>query len=167
MAANGHGEPPAKRQRIESCHFTEHFTDAEIDNTRIREIRAIMSPQLLMQELPMTVESKDTVLKGRSDVQAIIQGRDDRLIVIVGPCSIHDPKAALEYARRLKTEKERLGKDLCLVMRVYFEKPRTTVGWKGLINDPALDESYMVNTGLRMGRELLQTLNHGYRAFHG
>lgn len=143
-----------------ASHFTEHFTDAEVDNTRVREIRAIMSPQLLMQELPMTLESKETVLRGRREIQSIIQGRDDRLIVIVGPCSIHDPAQALEYGQLLKVEKERLGKDLCIVMRVYFEKPRTTVGWKGLINDPALDDSYMVNTGLRMGRQLLQNLNH-------
>jgi len=159
MASNGHvEEPPSKRSRVST--FTEQFTDPDVDNTRVKEIQAIMSPQLLMQELPMTEEGKATVLQGRADMASIINGKDDRLIVIVGPCSIHDPKAALEYAQRLKAEKEAHGKDLCIVMRVYFEKPRTTVGWKGLINDPALDESYMVNTGMRMGRELLQKLNH-------
>merc|ERR1719310_1235739 len=119
-----------------------------------------MSPQLLLAELPMTSAGRETILRARDEISDVIQGKDDRLIVIVGPCSVHDPKAALEYARRLCPEKERLKKDLLIVMRVYFEKPRTTVGWKGLINDPALDESYMINTGLRMGRKLLQEVNH-------
>merc|ERR1719428_1521220 len=119
-----------------------------------------MSPQLLLAELPMTCTGRETILRARDEISDIIQGKDDRLIVIVGPCSVHDPKAALEYAQRLVPEKARLSKDLLIVMRVYFEKPRTTVGWKGLINDPALDESYMINTGLRMGRKLLQEVNH-------
>lgn len=152
------GEPAPKRARVE--HFTEHFTDPDIDNVRVKEIRGVLSPQLLLAELPATNTGKETVKKGRKDVQNIIQGADDRLIVIVGPCSVHDPAAALDYATRLKAEKARFEKDLCIVMRVYFEKPRTTVGWKGLINDPALDESYLLNTGLRVGRKLLQNINH-------
>lgn len=167
MALNG--APPAKRKKIEEggytprereAHFTEHFTDPDVDNVRIKEIKAVMSPQLLLAELPVTCTGRETILRARDEISDIIQGKDDRLIVIVGPCSVHDPKAALEYAQRLVPEKARLSKDLLIVMRVYFEKPRTTVGWKGLINDPALDESYMINTGLRMGRKLLQEVNH-------
>jgi len=118
-----------------------------------------MSPQLLMAELPMTREGKATVMRGRSDVQAILHGDDDRLVVIMGPCCVHDPSAALEYAQRLKAEACRLAGDLCLVMRMFFEPPRAT-DWKGLIFDPALDQSFMVNTGLRMSRKLLQEINH-------
>merc|ERR1719310_2451836 len=119
-----------------------------------------MSPQLLLAELPMTSAGRETILRARDEISDVIQGKDDRLIVIVGPCSVHDPKAALEYAQRLVPEKARLSKDLLIVMRVYFEKPRTTVGWKGLINDPAMDDSFMINTGLRIGRKLLQNINN-------
>lgn len=157
MACNDMAEPEAKR--LKSGHFQEHFTDPEVDNQRIREVRAIMSPQLLIQELPLTKHSKETVLKARQEASRIVRGEDDRLLVIVGPCSIHDPEAAFEYAGRLKSEMERFQEDLFIVMRVFFEKPRTTVGWKGLINDPALDDSFMVNTGLRMSRKLLQRIN--------
>lgn len=159
MTVNDKAEPEAKRQKIDH-HFHEHFTDPEVDNLRIREVRAIMSPQLLMQELPLTQNTRETIVKARRDAARIVKGEDDRLLVIVGPCSVHDPEAAVEFAGRLKEEQERHQDDLCIIMRVYFEKPRTTVGWKGLINDPALDYSFMVNTGLRMGRKCLQKINN-------
>ena len=126
------------------------------DDLRIERIRPLLPPAILMEELPLTDHASATVAHGRQQAVRIIGGDDDRLLVIVGPCSIHDPSAALEYARKLKVEAERLAADLCVVMRVYFEKPRTTVGWKGLINDPHLDNSFAVNEGLRIGRRLLR-----------
>lgn len=161
-------EPETKKPRVAtreeldvgSQHFMEHFTDPDVDNLRIREVRAVMSPQLLLAEFPMTIAGKETVMKARRELQDIIQGKSDRIFVVVGPCVVHDPGAALEYAQRLRAEQLRLASEICLVMRVFFEKPRTTSGWKGLINDPALDQSFMVNTGLRVCRRLLQEINH-------
>ena len=128
------------------------------DDLRIGGLRPLLPPAILMEELPITEEAANTVSRARNEVAAIIQGRDDRLLVVVGPCSIHDTRATLEYAQRLRQKVAGLGGDLCLVMRVYFEKPRTTVGWKGLINDPNLDGSFAINQGLRVGRRLLLDL---------
>jgi 3-deoxy-7-phosphoheptulonate synthase len=129
------------------------------DDLRIREIKELSPPSHLIREFPCTDEFGQVVFAARSALHAILHGMDDRLIVVIGPCSIHDPKAALEYARRLKAERDRLRDDLEIVMRVYFEKPRTTVGWKGLINDPDLDGSFRINHGLRVARELLMEIN--------
>lgn len=111
-----------------------------------------------MEEIPLTDSASTTVALGRKAMAEILSGRDDRLIVVIGPCSIHDVAASTEYARKLKVEADRLASDLLVVMRVYFEKPRTTVGWKGLINDPRLDGSFRVNDGLRLGRAFLRTV---------
>jgi 3-deoxy-7-phosphoheptulonate synthase len=129
------------------------------DDLRIREIKELSPPAHLIREFPCAEEVGQVVYGARSALHAILHGMDDRLIVVIGPCSIHDPKAALEYARRLKAERARLRDDLEVVMRVYFEKPRTTVGWKGLINDPDLDGSFRINHGLRVARELLMEIN--------
>ncbi|MCP9775520.1 3-deoxy-7-phosphoheptulonate synthase [Cyanobium sp. WAJ14-Wanaka] len=119
------------------------------------ETRPLMAPALLHRELPITERSAATVQQARQRIQAIMHGRDQRLLVIVGPCSVHDVGAAKEYANAIALEQERHRDQLEIVMRVYFEKPRTTVGWKGLINDPHLDDSYDINTGLRLARGLL------------
>ena len=129
------------------------------DDLRIREIKELSPPAHVIREFPCTDEVGHVVFEARSALHAILHGMDDRLIVVIGPCSIHDTKAALEYAHRLKAERDRLGEDLAIVMRVYFEKPRTTVGWKGLINDPDLDGSFRINHGLRVARELLMEIN--------
>ncbi|MEV6490399.1 3-deoxy-7-phosphoheptulonate synthase [Actinoplanes sp. NPDC051633] len=126
-----------------------------VRDQRIETVVPLMSPALLHHELPLTEDLHDAVLAGRREVEAVIQGRDPRLLVVVGPCSVHDPVAAGEYADRLRTEAARLADDLLIVMRVYFEKPRSAVGWKGLINDPALDGTGDVGTGLRVARGLL------------
>jgi 3-deoxy-7-phosphoheptulonate synthase len=125
---------------------------------RIQSLRPLISPAILLEELPLGEGGSNTVSRGREAVSRILNGRDDRLVVIVGPCSIHDPAAAMDYARRLEALARELAGDLFLVMRVYFEKPRTTVGWKGLINDPRLDGSFAVNEGLRRARRLLLDL---------
>ncbi len=126
---------------------------------RILTARPLVSPAILEEDLPLAESGAALVQAARRTVSEILQGRDDRLIAIVGPCSIHDPAAALEYARQLKPVADRLARDLLVVMRVYFEKPRTTVGWKGLINDPKLDGSFQVNTGLRLARQLMLDVN--------
>jgi 3-deoxy-7-phosphoheptulonate synthase len=129
------------------------------DDIRIESVRPLLPASILVnEELPITKEAMQTVAAARQQIADIIAGHDDRLLVIAGPCSIHDPKAALDYARRLKEQAERLSSTLCIVMRVYFEKPRTTVGWKGLINDPNLDGSFHINAGLRLARRLLLDL---------
>ena len=125
------------------------------DDLRIAELRPLVSPAILMEELPISEEVSNLVARTRGSAGAIIRGEDDRLLVIVGPCSIHDPDAALDYARRLVGVAGRLQDDLLVIMRVYFEKPRTKVGWKGLINDPNLDNSFNINAGLRKARKLL------------
>jgi 3-deoxy-7-phosphoheptulonate synthase len=114
----------------------------------------LIAPDLLTSEVPPTEASTKTVLKGRAEAADIIHKRDDRLLVMVGPCSLHDPEVALEYCSRLVQVAAKLEKDLCIIMRAYLEKPRTTVGWKGLINDPDIDESYQINKGLRLSRKL-------------
>jgi 3-deoxy-7-phosphoheptulonate synthase len=125
------------------------------DDLRIREIKELAPPAHLIREFPCTEKAADTVYGARQAIHRILHGMDARLLVVIGPCSIHDPKAAREYARRLVAERKRHAADLEIVMRVYFEKPRTTVGWKGLINDPDLDGSFHINKGLRLARELL------------
>jgi len=129
------------------------------DDLRIREIKELSPPAHLIREFPCTEAIGQVVFNSRASVHAILHGMDDRLIVVIGPCSIHDPRSALEYATRLRAERERLRGELEIVMRVYFEKPRTTVGWKGLINDPDLDGSFRINHGLRIARELLTEIN--------
>ena len=125
------------------------------DDLRISGMQVVIAPEELHREYPLSERASDTVYRTRQAIHDILQGDDDRVLVIVGPCSIHDPKAAREYASRLKRLIDEVGDDLCIVMRVYFEKPRTTVGWKGLINDPHLDESFNINHGLRLARSLL------------
>jgi 3-deoxy-7-phosphoheptulonate synthase len=129
----------------------EHRTD----DVRIREMKELSPPSHLIREFPLRERPAELVWQTRQAIHRILHGMDDRLLVVVGPCSIHDPKAALEYARRLVEQRARLADRLEIVMRVYFEKPRTTVGWKGLINDPGLDGSFEINRGLRIARELL------------
>jgi 3-deoxy-7-phosphoheptulonate synthase len=126
-----------------------------IDDVRIGAVRPLISPALLLDELPVSPAIQDLVEGTRSAIADILHGRDDRLVAVVGPCSIHDHDQAMDYARLLKGAADELSEDLLIVMRVYFEKPRTTVGWKGYINDPRLDGSYRINEGLRRARELL------------
>lgn len=125
------------------------------DDLRIKHLKPLLSPAILLEELPITPSIAQLVADTRQSISQILHGRDDRLLVVVGPCSIHDPVAAMEYAALLAKARQRYEEDLCIVMRVYFEKPRTTVGWKGLINDPHLDNSFEINTGLRTARKLL------------
>src|SRR6476661_4989750 len=125
-------------------------------NLRVSEFTPLPTPSALLTKLPLDARAAAVVERGRDEVRAIMDGVDDRLLVIVGPCSIHDPKAGLEYARRLVSQAEKHKEDLLIVMRTYFEKPRTTVGWKGLINDPRLDGSHDMVTGLRTARQFLQ-----------
>ena len=128
------------------------------DDLRIRALQPLVSPADLIEALPCETAMSDTVAAARAACHTILHGDDDRLIVVVGPCSIHDPAAALEYAGRLRALRDIHGDALELVMRVYFEKPRTTIGWKGLINDPGLDGSFRIDTGLRTARGLLREI---------
>ncbi len=128
------------------------------DDVRITDIRPLISPAILMEDFPATPEIEKLVFDTREEFRRILKKEDDRLAVMVGPCSIHDVEAAVDYATRLAEAREKYANDLLLIMRVYFEKPRTTVGWKGLINDPFMDESYNINRGLRMARGLLLRL---------
>jgi len=125
---------------------------------RIESFRPLIPPAILLEELPLSGRGSQTVSRGRQAVSRILNGHDDRLVTVVGPCSIHDPEAAMDYARGLRALADEVAADLCVVMRVYFEKPRTTVGWKGLINDPRLDGSFAINDGLRLARRLLLEL---------
>ena len=129
------------------------------DDTRIREIKELVRPSHLLREFPVSDKAAKTVYETRQAIHRILHGADDRLLVIMGPCSVHDVKAARDYAGKLKRERDKLAGELLVVMRVYFEKPRTTVGWKGLINDPNLDGSFRINEGLRLARRLLIDLN--------
>ena len=130
------------------------------DNTRITGLMEVSPPNEIITELPISADSSELVFKSRKEISDILHGRDDRLVVVVGPCSIHDPESALEYAKRLKSLEAKHSNQLKIVMRVYFEKPRTTIGWKGLINDPNLDNSYDVNLGLRKARKVLLDINN-------
>ena len=129
------------------------------DDVRIRELKELTPPAHLIREFACSEAASELIYHSRQSMHRILHGMDDRLIVVIGPCSIHDTKAAIEYAGRLVKERERFKGELEIVMRVYFEKPRTTVGWKGLINDPHLDNSFKINEGLRTARELLLHIN--------
>ncbi|KAM0720728.1 hypothetical protein Q7P37_004865 [Cladosporium fusiforme] len=125
-----------------------------VDDARVLGYDPLIQPQLLTSEIPAPANAISTVLKGRKEAIEIIKQRDDRLLVVCGPCSMHDPETAVEYCSRLVKLADKLQDDLCIIMRAYLEKPRTTVGWKGLINDPDIDESYKINKGLRVSRKL-------------
>ncbi len=131
----------------------------QTDDLRINEIKTITPPAVLCEEIPVSEKAAKTTYETRQAIHSILSGDDDRLVVITGPCSIHDIKSAIEYASRLKPLIDKFSDDLLIIMRVYFEKPRTTVGWKGLINDPNLDGSFEINQGLRLARGLLHDLN--------
>ena len=128
------------------------------DNTRIKGLLEVTPPIKLIDKLPLSSKASKLVYESRNELSSILKQEDDRLLVVVGPCSIHDPKAAIEYAKKLKPLADDLSKELKIVMRVYFEKPRTTIGWKGLINDPRLDNSFKINEGLRISRKLLKDI---------
>jgi 3-deoxy-7-phosphoheptulonate synthase len=130
------------------------------DDLRIRELKELSTPEEVMREVPRTLTATRVVMAARNAVRAILTGGDDRLLVVVGPCSVHDPKAAIDYAERLASLRDDLAGELEIMMRVYFEKPRTTVGWKGLINDPDLDGSFDINKGLRLARSVLSAVNN-------
>ena len=129
------------------------------DDLRIREIKELAPPAHAMREFPCTPDVSSLVYETRQSLHRILHGMDDRLVVVIGPCSIHDTKAAIEYAGKLAEQRTRFKSELEIVMRVYFEKPRTTVGWKGLINDPEMDGSFNINKGLSMARALLLEIN--------
>ncbi|MGT3288451.1 3-deoxy-7-phosphoheptulonate synthase AroG [Yersinia enterocolitica] len=131
----------------------------QIDDLRIKEIKELLPPVALLEKFPASEKAAEIVAKTRAAIHNILRAQDDRLLVVIGPCSIHDTQAAKEYAARLLTLREELQGELEVVMRVYFEKPRTTVGWKGLINDPHMDGSYNINDGLRIARKLLLDIN--------
>ena len=139
---------------ISTAHTSTHDT-TRIDDLRIRAVRPLITPALLEEKWPVSDAAEALVQASRKALSAILHGQDDRLIVVVGPCSIHDHDQAMEYARALKVQADALAADLLVVMRVYFEKPRTTVGWKGYINDPHLNDSFAINDGLDMARRLL------------
>jgi 3-deoxy-7-phosphoheptulonate synthase len=129
------------------------------DDLRIRQVRPLIPPAILLEEIPLSERASEVVATTRQAISQVLEGRDSRLVVVVGPCSIHDTAAALDYASKLQPLAARYADHLIVVMRTYFEKPRTTVGWKGLINDPDLDESYHINKGLRLARRLLLDVN--------
>ena len=133
----------------------EMVTGEQVRDQRIERVEPLVPPAVLLDELPLVDEVAQVVLRGRAETHAILDGEDDRLLVVVGPCSVHDVEATLEYAERLAEQAARLRDDVLIAMRVYFEKPRTTTGWKGLINDPHLNGSGDVNAGLRLARGLL------------
>ncbi len=129
------------------------------DDLRIKEIKELLSPAEIFRDLPVSVQAAQTTYGARLAIHRILHGADDRLLVVIGPCSIHDIDLAIDYARHLQAEVPRFAKELLIVMRVYFEKPRTTIGWKGLINDPQMDNSFRINEGLRLARKLLLEIN--------
>lgn len=135
------------------------MTGYRTDDTRIEQGDELLAPMQIMREMKASDRALKTTFDGRRQLHDVLRGADDRLVVVVGPCSIHDTQAALEYAQKLRTLATELDRDLVLVMRVYFEKPRTTVGWKGLLNDPHLNESFDINEGLRIARRLLVDIN--------
>ncbi|MBF4245357.1 3-deoxy-7-phosphoheptulonate synthase [Vibrio anguillarum] len=130
----------------------------QTDDVKIKRVKELLPPVAVLEKFPATEVASSTTFQAREAIHNILQDKDDRLLVIIGPCSIHDPQAAVEYGKRLKVLRDELGDRLEIVMRVYFEKPRTTVGWKGLINDPYLNDTYKINDGLRMARKLLLDL---------
>ena len=130
----------------------------QTDDVRINKVKELLPPVAVLEKFPATETASSTTFESRKAIHNILKDKDDRLLVIVGPCSIHDTEAAIEYGKRLKVLRDELGDRLEIVMRVYFEKPRTTVGWKGLINDPYMDDTFKLNDGLRFGRKLLLDL---------
>ncbi len=139
--------------------MNDELAQYDTDDLRIREIKELLSPAKLMEEIPVSAEISKTVFDARMGIRRILDGSDQRLVVVVGPCSIHDPEAGIVYAEKLAELLPSVSENLLLVMRVYFEKPRTTVGWKGLINDPDIDDSFSINKGLRIARTLLRDIN--------
>ena len=159
---NANAVVSADRDYWPSASNAAHATDrtGETDNERIKDITVLPPPEHLIRFFPIHGTPVEKMISAtRHHIHQIMAGQDDRLLVVIGPCSIHDPAAAMEYARRLKVQREKYADSLEIVMRVYFEKPRTTVGWKGLINDPYLDESFRIDEGLRMARQLLIEIN--------
>lgn len=138
--------------------FPQTNDTTSIDDTRIARVRPLITPSLLEEDLPLSPEHRNLVSTSRGEISRVLTGQDDRIVVVVGPCSVHDPDQAIAYAKRLKDVAVPLHQDLIVVMRVYFEKPRTTVGWKGLINDPHLDGSFAMNAGLTMARRLMRDI---------
>ncbi|MDQ5960176.1 MAG: 3-deoxy-7-phosphoheptulonate synthase, partial [Pseudomonadota bacterium] len=134
-------------------------TKPNTDDVRIKEIKELVPPAHVFREYPVSSRAAQTTYNARQAIHRVLHGADDRLLVVVGPCSIHDFEAAMEYAQRLEKQMLHYADDLIIVMRVYFEKPRTTVGWKGLINDPRLDGSFRINEGVRLARKLLLEIN--------
>ncbi|HKL21719.1 MAG TPA: 3-deoxy-7-phosphoheptulonate synthase, partial [Tichowtungia sp.] len=132
-----------------------NFESQKIENLRVESVTKLVTPQELKATLPLSEPARKTVSDGRAAVRAVLDGSDPRMLVIIGPCSIHDPEAALDYARRLKALSDEVNDRYLIVMRVYFEKPRTTIGWKGFINDPHLDDSYDMQHGLQAARKLM------------
>ena len=135
------------------------MNDTTIRDVRILESQALLSPDEMAEQYPVTEAAANTVMMGREEVQRILRREDDRFLVIVGPCSIHDVDSAIEYATRLAELRKKYADRMCIVMRVYFEKPRTTVGWRGLIMDPGLDQTSDIPRGLRLAREILVKVN--------
>jgi len=131
----------------------------KVFNVNVDSVEVLIAPEALRKQLPLSEKAFETVMSGRQVIEDILDGKDKRLFVVVGPCSIHDPAMAFDYAQRLKKLADELKDQLVLVMRVYFEKPRTTVGWKGLINDPDMDDSFHIEKGLKLGREILLKIN--------
>jgi 3-deoxy-7-phosphoheptulonate synthase len=153
-------QPRSGNSQLGTSRFALSEKTSGTDDQRIRDVTPLPPPEHLIRFFPIADTPIEALVTGtRNHVRRIMAGEDDRLLVVIGPCSIHDPAAALDYARRLKVERERHAADLEIVMRVYFEKPRTTVGWKGLINDPYLDESFRIHEGLRIARQLLVDIN--------
>jgi 3-deoxy-7-phosphoheptulonate synthase len=145
--------------RLRAYRYQGEIMTHRVDDVRIREIKELAPPSHAIREFPVSEAAERVTYEARQGIHGILHAADDRLLVIIGPCSIHDPKSALEYARRLAQEKVRHAADLLIVMRVYFEKPRTTVGWKGLVNDPYLDGTFRINEGLRLARSVLLDIN--------
>lgn len=148
---------PYIKKLVEIRHMQAPY---QTDDLRICQTKEVIAPVQVHDEMPLSEKAAQTTLEARQDIHNILNGKDDRLLVVVGPCSIHDTHAAKDYGRLLKAAKDELKDDLQIVMRVYFEKPRTTVGWKGLINDPDIDSSFNINKGLRLARQLLLDLNN-------
>jgi 3-deoxy-7-phosphoheptulonate synthase len=156
--AKRRGRLAVKRWGTVRCMSFTSIMSHRTEDLRIQRTKVVLPPVFLEEELPTTETAAETVYRARAEVTRILEGDDHRLVVIAGPCSIHDTDAAIEYAKLLKGASEKYSRDLCVIMRVYFEKPRTTVGWKGLINDPHLDGSFKINDGLRIARRLLLDL---------
>ncbi|KAF9208240.1 3-deoxy-7-phosphoheptulonate synthase [Podila verticillata] len=152
--------PVSPSQQVPLLHSKEEIEPEFMEDLRVSGYSPLLPPQIIQEELPMSANSRKVVSLARQQAAKILRGEDDRLIVIVGPCSIHDPTAALEYAKLLKPVADQISGEILVIMRAYFEKPRTTVGWKGLINDPEIDGTFQINKGLRIARGLLCELTN-------